>query len=173
VEHDALVRLLTRERLMLQAFIRSMVSNHHIAEDVLQEVFVIALEKCAQFQEGSNFGAWAREITRRVAQAQLRKAGRHPMLDQETLDSLEGSFDTGAEQWAEERVALRDCVGRLPAESRRVLALRYSESVPLEEIGTLVSRSTDGVKALLKRLRHSLAECVNAKLGRVTEGGAA
>ena len=175
MEHNDLVRLLTRDRLMLQAVIRSMVSDHHLAEDILQEVFVVALEKRAQFQKGSNFGAWEREIARRVALAQLRKARREPPLDPETMEILDPAFEAPAAVWTEKRDALRDCVGRLPEDSRRVLALRYVESVPLEQIGGLVSRSTDGVKALLKRLRHSLAMCMNARLGHGAlsdEGGA-
>ena len=154
---------------MLQAAIRAMVADAYLAEDVLQEVFVVVMQQHEQFAAGTNFGAWAREIARRVTLAQLRKVGRYPaVLDPETLDLLEGGFDTPRDTWEDERAALNECVAALPEESRKVLNLRYVTNAPLAEISAAVGRSGDGIKALLKRLRQSLAECVNGRLRRET-----
>lgn len=167
MERDQILRSLTQERRMLQAAIRAMVADAYLAEDVLQEVFVVVMQQHEQFTAGTNFGAWAREIARRVTLAQLRKAGRYPaVLDPETLDLLEGSFDTPRETWENERSALNECVAALPEESRKVLNLRYVTNAPLAEIAAAVGRSGDGIKALLKRLRQALAECVTTRLRR-------
>ena len=152
---------------MLQAAIRAMVSDGYLAEDILQEVFVVVMQQHEQFVDGTNFGAWAREIARRVTLAQLRKSGRYPSaLDPETLNALEVHFDKTREFWEEERRALNECVAELPEESRKILNLRYLNNSPLSEIAGTVGRSTDGVKALLKRLRQALAECINGRLHR-------
>ena len=167
MERDQLLRLLTQERRMLQAAIRAMVADAYLAEDILQEVFVVVMQQHDQFSAGTNFGAWAREIARRVTLAQLRKSSREPAaLDAETLDALEGSFDTPREIWEDERSALNECVAELPEESRTVLNLRYVTNASLAEIAEKIGRSGEGIKALLKRLRQSLAECVNARLRR-------
>lgn len=165
MDQDGMLRLLTRERRLIQAFTRAMVSDYHLAEDILQDVFVVALQRRDQFVEGTSFPAWVREIVRRVSLAQLRKAGRGAAsLDDRTLDLLAPALQVPEESWEEERRALQSCVGSLPAESRRVLALRYVEEAPLERIAGDVGRSVDGIKGLLKRLRQKLAECVAGKL---------
>lgn len=171
MDHDTTLRLLTRERRMLHAFIRGMVSDYHLVEDILQEVFVVTMEKREQFVEGTNFCAWAREIARRVSLAQLRKSGKHPPLAPDVLEALEQASDVPVESWEVERDALRKCVERLPPESRRILDLRYAEEKPLEQIAALAGRSVQGVKGLLKRVRQALAECVGGQIrgARLTE----
>src|SRR4051812_21777904 len=165
VERDQILRLLTQERRMLQAAIRAMVADPYLAEDVLQEVFVVVMQQHEQFAAGTNFCAWAREIARRVTLAQLRKAGNQPSaLDTETLDALEPSFDFSGEIWEDERRALHECIESLPEESRKILDQRYVAESPLAEISKSAGRSVEGIKALLKRLRQTLAECVSAQL---------
>ena len=158
---------------MLQAYVRSMVCDAHLAEDILQEIFVAAMNSREQFVEGTLFRAWVREIARRVTLSQLRKEGRNPSaLDPATLDQIEKTFDAPLEQWEEERRALAACVERLAPESRRALELRYVSDLPLLAIGTQMGRSEDGIKALLKRLRQSLAECVGSQMRKSAGSGA-
>jgi RNA polymerase sigma-70 factor (ECF subfamily) len=165
LDQDQTLRLLARETRMIQAFIRAMVCDFHLAEDILQEVFVVALQKRDQFVVGTNFGAWVREIARRVSFAKIRKSGKGDLtLTPEVLDAIEDSFDVDPDRWELERRALGACVGGLPEESRRILTLRYVEDTPITQIASAVKRSTDGVKGLLKRLRQRLADCVSARL---------
>jgi RNA polymerase sigma-70 factor, ECF subfamily len=173
LEHDQILRELTQQRRMLYAFIRALVSDSHLCEDILQEVFVVAVSKRDEFTAGTNFPAWAREIARRIALAQLRKSGSAPAsLDPETIDRMEGAIAVPSQVWDEERQALGECLKQLPVESRRVIELRYISEISLAQIGENVGRSPDGIKALLKRLRQTLAECVSARLRRaqVSEG---
>ncbi len=167
MDQDRMLRMLARERRMIQAFTRAMVSDYHLAEDVLQEVFVVALRQREQFAEGTNFPAWIREIVKRVSWTQMRKAGRRTAaLDARTLDLMAPALDLPADAWEAERRALQSCLAGLAPESRRVLALRYAEEAPLVRIAEDVGRSVDGVKGLLKRLRQKLADCVASKLRR-------
>lgn len=167
MDQDEMLRLLARERRMIQAFTRAVVPDYHLAEDVFQEVFVVALRRRDQFVKGTNFPAWIREVVRRVAWGHLRKFGRRMApLDGQTLMLVAPELDRPVETWEEERLALQNCVQRLPPESRRVLALRYAEEAPLERIASETGRSVDGIKGLLKRLRQKLAECVAAQFRR-------
>jgi RNA polymerase sigma-70 factor (ECF subfamily) len=156
---------LARERRTIQAAVRALVGDYHLAEDVLQGVFVVALAQAEQFREGSNFRAWVREIARRVAWAQLRKAGRAAApIDVEVLDSLAQAVELPPDAWESERAALKSCVDGLPPDNRELLRLRYAEEAPLTRIASQLRTTTDGIKGLLKRLRVRLALCVEGKL---------
>lgn len=168
VDDEALLRMVTGERRMLQAYIRAIVRDSHLCEDVLQDVVVVAIKQREQFSDGTDLGAWLRAIARRTALAALRKAGQQATpLAPETLDALDRSFSVQrSEIWEEEREALRECLKQLPESSNRLISLKYSDELSLERIATETARTVDAVKSTLKRLRVALAECVNARLRR-------
>src|SRR5215469_17156992 len=52
-------QLFVKHQLGLRAFILSLEPNFTDAEDLLQEVFLVVTRKAAEFEEGTNFFAWA------------------------------------------------------------------------------------------------------------------
>lgn len=168
VDDDALLRMVTGERRMLQAYIRAIIRDTHLGEDVLQDVVVVAIKQREQFADGTDLGAWLRAIARRTALAALRKAGQQATpLAPETLDALDRSFSTQrSEIWEEEREALRECLKQLPDTSRRLISYKYGDEFSLERIASETARTVDAIKSTLKRLRAALAECVTARLRR-------
>ncbi len=51
----------------------SMVRDHALAEDIVQEAAITAYRKFDHFEPGSNFGAWMGQIVRNIALNQARK----------------------------------------------------------------------------------------------------
>lgn len=165
MEQERVLQELARERRTIQATIRALISDYHSAEDVLQEVFVVALREHARFEAGTNFKAWVREIARRTAWAQLRRSGRSAgALDSGTLDSITAAAELSPQAWESEREALQACVEGLPRESRDLLRRRYAEEEPLSGIAKALGSTLDGIKSALKRLRQQLAACVAGRL---------
>lgn len=168
VDDEALLRMVTGERRMLQAYIRAIIRDTHLCEDVLQDVVVVAIKQREQFTDGTDLGAWLRAIARRTALAAIRKAGQQAtLLAPGTLDALDTSFsEQRTEIWEEEREALRECLKQLPEVSHRLLSFKYAKDLPIERIAAETARTVDAVKSTLKRLRVALAECVNGRLRR-------
>jgi RNA polymerase sigma-70 factor (ECF subfamily) len=61
--------------------------------------------------------------------------------------------------------ALRECVARLPERSRQLLAMRYEQGLPCDEIARACGASVDSVYQNLSRLRGRLEECIRRRLG--------
>src|SRR4051812_17180458 len=97
IDQESLVILLLRERVKLLAYIRSMLRDDHLAEDVFQEVAVLAVRKRDEIRDGGHFLAWMRLTSRHVALKTLRQRQHQRLLDEPLLDLLE-------EQWAEHDV---------------------------------------------------------------------
>lgn len=115
-EPGEVVRLLIEERTSLFTFILAIVRDYYAAEDVLQEVSVAVCESSDQFQPGTNFGAWAREIARRRMLASRRAALRFPAaLTDDNLPRLEAAFEQVDSQVStKQRIgALRRCLEML------------------------------------------------------------
>src|SRR5690606_717766 len=92
--HREVVRLLIENRTQLFGFIFAAMRDYHAAEEVMQNVAVIVCEKASQYQPGSSFRAWVREIARRQVLQYSRQNNRTPFAVAPTdLDYLATAFD--------------------------------------------------------------------------------
>ena len=65
----------------------------------------------------------------------------------------------------EEVAALRACLEQLPAQGREMIRLRYFEDLAPGAIAGRLGRPSDAVRQFLLRLRRTLLECVEGRLG--------
>jgi RNA polymerase sigma-70 factor, ECF subfamily len=154
------------ERRMLQSYVRAILRDAHLIEDVIQDVFVVALKQRDQFATGTDLGAWLRAIARRTALSALRKVDRMgALVSPETLDALERNLEERSHSaWEAEREALRACLKELPPHSHQLLAYKYADEHSIEQISSATGRSIDSIKSLLKRVRAILARCISLRL---------
>src|SRR5258708_33811558 len=74
VERDRLIREFQRDRLRLIAYIRSLVGDADLTEDVFQEVSVVVLQKAEEFAEGGDLQPWCRGIARNLILREREKS---------------------------------------------------------------------------------------------------
>ena len=151
----------------LSAFIWVMVGDRHGVEEALQEASVILWEKFSTFQEGTSFGAWARQVALNVVRNARRKLSKAPRpLSDEAARSLADAFDRtdglgNQEEW---RGALEGCLGKLPASLRQVVDRRYFKGEGLPEVASQLGRTLAGVNAALCKARTALEVCLRKSL---------
>jgi RNA polymerase sigma-70 factor (ECF subfamily) len=141
-------------------------SNADDAQEVLQETFVKAWTSAKMFDavRGSEV-AWLISIARSRGIDRLRS--RKVRLEREEEAGREISFldrTTGADTaiQSEERRAVRDALGELPAAQRVALELAYFGGLSQSEIaarlgeplGTIKTRTQLGIRKLRERLRQ-------------------
>lgn len=82
--------LLIAQQPSLLNYIKSLVPNHHEAEDVRQRTNLILWQKRGSFAAGSNFRAWAFTIARLESLNQLRRQYRDQRVfsDSEIRENL-------------------------------------------------------------------------------------
>lgn len=158
-------QLLLKHRHGLLAFIHGLVADPHAAEDVFQEVSLVVVQKAAEFEEGTNFPAWARSILRHKVREHLRRR-QGVQVDEALLDELDRDFRAVEEGLDPDgrREALRRCLGKLTDRVRRALVLRYDEGLAPGEIGERIGQTRAAVNSLLQRAREALRECVERGL---------
>lgn len=158
-------RLVLKHRHELLAYLYSALGDYHAVEDLFQEVCLVAVQKAADFQDGSNFGAWARTIARNKIREQLRKRSGVSM-DDAFFDGLDRAFDEARAALDPDprKEALRLCLAELQAGARQILQLRYDEGLDPAAIAARTSRSRAAVNSLLQRIREILKECVDRRL---------
>ena len=160
----AVTQLIVRHRHAVVAFLYGVIPDYHAVEDLFQEVCLVAIQKAAEFQEGTNFVAWLRAIARNKAREQLRKRSG-VLLDDAFFDGLDQAFDAAraAIDPDQRKDALRRCLGELQDGSRQLLSWRYNEGLTPADIAGRVGRSRVAVNSLLQRIRETLKECVDRR----------
>ena len=138
------------------AYLRVALGQSQEAEDAAQQVFMQVLEALPRYeQRGKPLRAWLFTIVRNAALGHLQKHGRMDAVDPEEIDrhrEENGTQDdlSPALQWISDRDLLL-FVERLPLAQRQVLFLRFMLDLPAAEIGQVLGRNEDDVRALQSR----------------------
>ena len=160
---ESLIRELQRGRLRLVAYIRSLVGDPDLTEDVFQEVSVIVLQKAKEFEPGRDFAAWCRGIARNVVHRERSRARRlRPFDDERLVDLVDAAFSEHAAEdpLERERSLLHRCLGQLAPASRAMLEERYAGGRSLRDLAARLSRTEGAVQVALSRIRKALLNCI-------------
>lgn len=161
-DRDALAFLYARFADDICGYARSIVHDHHEAEDVTQQVFAKLIRVIGKYQEREvPFFAWMLRVTRNVAVDHLRKQQPLPVEEVRAEGrGGEGLIDGGRLE------DLKAALATLPHAQREVLVLRHFAGLSPTEIAVRVGKSEGSVHGLHHRGRRSL-------IAELTERGAA
>lgn len=135
------------------------------ADDVAQRTFIEIFRRIAEYRPGSDFRAWLFTVARFQMRAEITRLQRitdyhqryAPRAMADEMLRRGDSKDFEAEQRLNQ---LKLCVQKLPESHRQLLAERYEEGLPLDEIARRANRSVGAIKKHLFVLRSKLLDCV-------------
>ena len=151
----------------LLAFIRSMVRNEAMVDDVFQETMMIAWRRLADYDRDRPFGPWLRGIAHKVALAQFRKHGREYPVESAVVDALEQRVQDLERNELRGQIStkeeLSECVSRLPQAFREAIEFVYRGDRSVADAATAAQVGVEAMKKRLQRARAMLAECLRGK----------
>ena len=168
LEHDQIVRLLLARRSMVLGYIRSIIRDADLAEDVYQEISLIAIRKRDEIRDESHFGGWIRQAARLEALTTLRRERRGPqIIDDAILDSLDQHWAArDSDQPAPRLAALIVCLEKLTARARKIVDLRYAEGLTGERLAERLACPLNTAYVALTRIHRKLGDCIERELAR-------
>jgi RNA polymerase sigma-70 factor, ECF subfamily len=147
-ERSAFAVLYDRFHRMVHAVVLSTVGTDE-AEDLVQEVFLVALRELATLAEPERFGGWLRAIARRRAIDRLRQ--------RRETDGEVGELARDPAPTSEAMEALR-AIRVLPEAYRETLLMRLVEGLTGPEIAELTGMTAESVRVNLCRGMKMLRE---------------
>jgi RNA polymerase sigma-70 factor, ECF subfamily len=167
-DREALSALLDGIQKPLFGYLIGLVRDRHLAEDLLQDVFVQVCRKLVWLREPEVFRPWVFRIASRAASRRLRQRGR----SEQSLDTAELADLAAPETTPEiDSVAMvnriRALIPTVSLSSRAVLILHYVEGLSLDEVAAILDVPTGTVKS---RLAYGLAT-IRRKLTSVRRAG--
>jgi RNA polymerase sigma-70 factor (ECF subfamily) len=130
------------------------------AEDALDDVFLAALQACSSVRTLT--GSWLLVTAQRRVADFYRRRRPGVQLGATAAAEEQHAGESSEPEWmalrGEEHRELLRLVARLPQEQQEVLALRFAAGLQSPEIGEVVGKRADAVRALLARALRRLRE---------------
>lgn len=165
---DALVRQFRRAVTFVAA---EVVGSRDLAEDVAQEVFLLAFKALPQLQDPTKFSSWLYAITRRRAQRVSVQSKRSQPTEPSALDRLilQHCHEIGLHPADEcvrryERTYVPEVLNKLAPEYRIVLKLRYYEEWTIAQISAFLMLPPTTVNWRLHKGRQLMRQRLNLQL---------
>jgi RNA polymerase sigma-70 factor (ECF subfamily) len=156
---------------------RSFARDHQEAEDLLQEVWLIALRHLQCGREPASERAWLTSVALNVGRAHYRKRKRRTSLLAFWSSELPAAHsDVNVPEVSRHLVvrAVWNCVANLPALQRETFVLRVLEDFSFAEIAVALGKAEGTVKASYHRaktkIRRSLATYGEDELREILGG---
>ena len=154
----------------LVSYAYGLLQDWALAQDAVQEAFIVLQKKHAEFRPEANVFTWARQIVRFEALNIIRSRQREACFVDEELFSLvdqqfERHLDLDAIGALESRkAALQHCMARLDQDSVSLVLGFYKDALSCERLAEARRKSVNAVRLSLSRIRTKLRECVQQKL---------
>ena len=151
--------------LRLYSFLLLLVHNQSDAEDILQETASTMWEKFEEFEEGTNFGAWAVSIAHYKALEFMKKNKRSRMVfKEEYYEQIALQAQETPDDMTDRIQVMKQCLEKLSDKDKKLLAMRYKKNIPLKRISKMTGRSSSGICQSFSRIITLLRTCVSRRL---------
>ncbi len=161
---EAFVEEVRRHQAGLRAYVRSLGVRPTAADDLAQDVFVVAFQRRHDFTPGTDFGAWVRGIARKLVANETRKENRRQRLLSDHVTSLLCEIDPVEPAATPEALAaLRLCLQKLQEKHRQLIRQCYFDDLRPGEIASLEGRSANEIRQQLFRIRKWLGQCIESQ----------
>jgi RNA polymerase sigma-70 factor (ECF subfamily) len=141
----------------------------YLAQDAVQEVYILVLKKIGQLNDATLFTAWLNQIGFHVCydMCRHRSSDYGDITDPELLDILEDkNSDSNPENHAQnsdENSRLHESIDNLPANEKQVIVLRYFNELKIDDIAETMCISRSTAKRYLASGQEHLADMMNGK----------
>src|ERR1700690_3171282 len=136
------------------------VGNPHLAEDVVQSVFVLLARKARALGPRTQVGGWLFRTTRLVA-GHARRAEQRRKIREATAYTMSPdttSPDTDEILWEQLAPHLDQAVAALSEADRTAILLRFYERLPLGRVGERMGVSEEAARKRVNRALERLRE---------------
>jgi RNA polymerase sigma factor (sigma-70 family) len=162
---DAFATLYRIHARSVAAAVRDNVADAETVADVVQEVFLKALERLSTLRDPNLFGPWLMSIARHAGVDNRRGRARGPVIVDHEVDPPSGS--PGPEVLAEmDELAglIRTCVAGLPPRDATALTLVTQLGFGPADIAQALGVTPGTAKVILHRARHRLRDALALEL---------
>jgi len=159
--YDEFVDLFSANARRVYSFIYAMLPRWADADDVFQETSRVLWQKFGEYQSGTNFFAWARQIARYQALYFRQRQQRSRLKFSDAfLDAVAATAAEHSDRLEAEQRALAECMEKLKPRQRDIILARFAPQATTKSVAEKLGMTTDAVYKALARIQATLLECI-------------
>jgi RNA polymerase sigma-70 factor (ECF subfamily) len=143
-------KLCQRYYAAMAAIAYSVLADHQLAEDAVQESFARALVRLRTLRNKAKFVPWLSTICRNVAKDMVTAKVRYVNSDDLSQISDSNNRDDSSRM-------IRSAIEQLPASAKELIVLRYYNNLSYEQISAVLGISKATINGRLTRAKRKLA----------------
>jgi RNA polymerase sigma-70 factor (ECF subfamily) len=153
----------------IYAYLVTLTTNRADADEIYQEVGMTLWESFDQFELGTNFQAWARQVALNKVRT-FRRLRHHQtvLCSPEFLDSVNQAIARESEILDAQYKVWSDCFNKLPDRHKDLIEWRYRPGATPKSLAKQTGRSLSAIYQALSRIHRLLFDCVRRET--VAEG---
>lgn len=151
--------LVTRYQRVVYRHAVSIVLDHDVAADMVQDAFVRAYMNLRECRDPSRFRAWLFQTVRNRCFDYLKEASRRNVRLEDVQASLLDEADGPAAlaERSETRIGIQRALAQLPPVLREAFVMHYVDGMPYETMASLLDASVSALKMRVHRARQALS----------------
>ena len=166
-KYESFLKLYRASEVCIFRYILALLPNYSAAEDIMQDTMLVMWRKYDQYKPGSSFVAWGMQIARfNVMKYNRKKRPGVVHFDIKAIENLskyEKLTDSNEESYLE---ALEECTKKLDENSRKMISLRYVESMKVTDIALKTQKTLNSTYKVMSRIHHVLLNCIERKMAK-------
>ncbi len=156
----------TRAQPLVFSFLRSAVGTAEIADELVQRVALVLVDKYGQYDPERPFTAWALGVARfELLNYRRQNRTERLMFTADVIEQIASEAEDMGPDLSQMRVVLDKCIKKLSPRRQEVLNMRYLEQHGNDEIAGRLGIGKQSVTVLLSRIRASLRRCIRQSIG--------
>lgn len=149
----------------IYSYLLILLHNRESAEEVAQETAMILWTKFDDYEQGTNFGAWAISIARLKAFEFLRKRQQsHMIFDDGFYELVSDRAAKSSEDLPKRIDALKKCLKKLSEKQIQLLSMRFKQNISIKKIAQITGHPAGSLYHRFSRLIKGLRICVEKQL---------
>ena len=157
--------LLSKDRLRIFGYIRTLVPNNSDAEDVYQHVCLTLWNKFDEFDQDRDFFSWACGVAFFTVCNYRRSIGRdRHFFNQELIETMSHEREEHLNNHDIRLDFPQDCMQNLNSSDQQLLKNAVYENQSVKEIAKTAGKTIQTLYNRLSLLRRELAACISRKL---------
>ncbi|VAX39037.1 hypothetical protein MNBD_PLANCTO02-3027 [hydrothermal vent metagenome] len=162
---ERFMRLYVTHERRLFGLVLSLLPVWSDADDVMQETAAVLWRRFDDFEEGTNFSAWAFKVARlQVLDFYKKQRRRQALLSDETFQKLSEQSIKRESHVDDRHLALEKCLGKLKERDQELIQRRYQPNVTTRDVAEEVERSVDAIYKALNRIHTQLLSCIQMQI---------
>ena len=173
---DEVLRAAFKYQDALTAYAFWLLQDWMLAQDAVQEAYIVLAKKWEQYDPSKNIFTWVRQIVRFEALNILRSRRKEASVcDEELMSLVENTFENNFDEQAalkmkSEQSALHKCMSVVSKNNLSLLLGFYRDRRSCEALSGVFKKSANAVRLTLTRVRNKIRECVSKKMKEMRLG---